>query len=599
VAAALPLAVSFAGLGSAAQASGTARATSAATSTGPGLGGGRTGLAAGDPFCKNLGKKYQASSAAQSFCFGAQAVGKVSPHALGPASSTPGNVDAANFREDVSPAGARGYGQSETSIAASGRYVVEAWNDSTSFFSPCGSPNFKEEGTGIGFSTNGGQSFTDLGGLPDPGCKTNFYAGDPSVAAYNVDGHIFFYISSLFLPVNFSQQTHIAFDSCQVLGVGSSASLHCGAPVVAASSTQCLRVPFPDFSFCSFLDKDFLSIDPARGRLYVSYSDFPVAGAGNPIDMSVCDIGNQSGGAGPAGGTPAHPVCEHGTPLVQQPGFHGHLFAGKPYFTVAGRGKNGCENEGAYPATDLMNGSVYVGYEYNWFTNIFRFQCIGSGTPTSVKITGTPFHCLTLTPVASCTRPPLHNQVHIVSMDTAFIPGNLRFPMNDFPRLAVSDRFGVVSMVWNDARFHPNGDTLLKSFTLRTLRPVQSRAVVLDQPHGGGVTMLPALRVANQSGRLDVAWYSRSSTGTANTNVTVAVGVDPKGTATPRNVIVTNKASNWLVNNSDIIPNFGDYTDIVVSATGQAPFVGDTVWIAWSDGRSGVPQPFSAHIPAR
>ena len=591
-AAVLPFAVSFAGFGPAAQASGTARASSAATSTGPGIGGGRTGLALGVPFCQNLGKGYQASAAAQMYCFGAQHVGRVQPAAINGAESA-GNVDAANFREDVSPAGVRGYGQSETSIAASGRFVVEAWNDSTTFFTLCGARQFKEEGTGLGFSANGGQSFTDLGGLPNPDCKKFFYAGDPSVVAYQAGGHTYFYISSLYLPANGVGPTHIAFDACAVVG----STLHCGSPVIAASSKQCLVVPHQG-TFCSFLDKDFMSIDPARGRLYVSYSDFPVVGnGGNPIDLSACDLGTRSGGAGPAGGTPAHPVCETGTKLVQQPGFHGHLFAGKPYFMVAGPDKNGCENEGAYPAVDVKQGGVYVGYEFNWATNFFSFQCLGGGTKTAVNITGTPFHCLTLTKVASCAHPSARNFVDITSMDAAFIPGYNRFPMNDFPRLAVSPQFGTVSMVWNDSRFHPNGDILLQSFNLGTLKRVQRSPVVLDQPHGGGVTMLPGLRLADQSGRLDVAWYSRASTGTANTDVTMAVGVSPRGTATPRNVTVTNKASDWLVNNSDIVPNFGDYLDVVVSATGEFPFVGNTVYIAWSDGRSGVPQPFAASMP--
>jgi hypothetical protein len=592
-----PLAVSLAGVTATAQASGRAHATPAATSTGPGLGGGRTGLAEGNLFCKNLGKSYQASSAAQSFCFGAQHVGKVQPGAAVSQAGGLRNVNAANPAEDVSPAGVRGFGQSETSIAASGRFVVEAWNDSTTFFTRCGAKHFKEEATGVGFSRNGGKTFTDLGGLPNPGCKVRLYAGDPSVVAYKVGGHTFFYISSLYLPFNGQGQTHIAFDPCEVMGSGSSASLHCGRPVVAASSTQCFRAK--RFSFCSFLDKDFMSIDPARGRLYVSYSDFPIFGAGNPIDMSVCDIGNKSGGAGPAGGTPAHPVCEHGTPLVKTTLLRGHLFVGKPYFTVAGPNAKGCENEGAYPAVNIKKGSVYVAYEFNWASNFFNFNCLTRAAKTRDVITNTPLHCLRLAPTAACGKPSAVNGVNITSMDAAFIPGYNRFPMNDFPRLAVSTKFGTVSMVWNDARFHPNGDILLKSFTLGMLKPVQSKAVVLDQPHGGGVNMLPALRVANQSGRLDVVWYSRASKGTANTSLKMAIGVNPRGTATPRNITITNMASNWLVNNSDIVPNFGDYIDIVVSATGQAPFVGKTVWIAWADGRTGVPQPFSASMPAR
>jgi hypothetical protein len=183
-------------------------------------------------------------------------------------------------------------------------------------------------------------------------------------------------------------------------------------------------------------------------------------------------------------------------------------------------------------------------------------------------------------------------------LDSAFIPGYSRFPMNDFPRLAVSSRRGTVSMVWNDARKHPNGDIMMQSFRLGTLARVQRAPTVLDRPHGSGFTIMPALRVANRNGLLDVAWYSRASTGTTVTSVKAATGVNPATIRTPRNITITNRASNWLINNSDISPNFGDYIDAVLSVTGRPPFVGRTLYVAWSDGRSGVPQPFEAHIPA-
>jgi hypothetical protein len=325
------------------------------------------------------------------YCFGAQEVSRVQRSAIGATAGAPRNVDAASFAEDVSPAGARGYGQSETSIAASGPYVVEAWNDSTTFFSSCGNKRFKEEGTGIGFSVNGGRTFTDLGGLRNPGCKVRLYAGDPSVAAYRVAGHTFFYVSSLYLPVSGSGQTHVAFDVCEVIGSGSAARLHCGHPIIAASSSQCLHFFRQHFSFCSFVDKEFLAIDPARGRLYVSYSDFPVVGrAGNPEDLSVCDIGTRAGRAGPADGTPSHPVCKHGTPLVKTTRVRGRLFVGKPYFKVAHASLKGCENEGAYPAVNPGTGSVYVAYEFNVASNLFNPNCFTVRTKTRSFMTKTP-----------------------------------------------------------------------------------------------------------------------------------------------------------------------------------------------------------------
>ena len=152
-----------------------------------------TGLAAGNPFCKGLGKRYLASAGARMFCFGPQPSGPAAGHApAGRSAGAPANVNAASFAEDVNPAGVPADGQSETSIAAAGPYVVEAWNDATGFIAPCPSPMAKEEGTGFGFSANGGKSFTDLGGLPNANCRKDLFEGDPSVAAYRVGGSTYF-----------------------------------------------------------------------------------------------------------------------------------------------------------------------------------------------------------------------------------------------------------------------------------------------------------------------------------------------------------------------------------------------------------------------
>ena len=96
----------------------------------------------------------------------------------------------------------------------------------------------------------------------------------------------------------------------------------------------------------------------------------------------------------------------------------------------------------------------------------------------------------------------------------------------------------------------------------------------------------------------DRSWYTRSSVATVNTGVAAALNVNPRASVTPANVQITNRLSNWLANSSIIVPNFGDYTDAAVSVTGSPPYLGNTLYIAWSDGRLGIPQPFEAHLPA-
>jgi hypothetical protein len=71
------------------------------------------------------------------------------------------------------------------------------------------------------------------------------------------------------------------------------------------------------------------------------------------------------------------------------------------------------------------------------------------------------------------------------------IPGYNRIPSpktagaNDFPRIAVSNPAGTVSIVWNDARENPGGDILLQSYTLGSLAPVQASPVRLNPDTGG------------------------------------------------------------------------------------------------------------------
>jgi hypothetical protein len=558
----------------------------------------RTGLAAGNPFCERLAaKRFFASTGAHTFCFGrpAPTASNVLKHRVGEAARRPANVNAATLSEDVNPAGVAAPGQSETSIAAAGRYVVEAWNDGTSFVTSCPGPMFKEEGTGLGFSNDGGRTFTDLGGLPNLACNKDLYQGDPSVAAYVVGGHTYFYISSLFDPTNGQGPSEVAMDACAVSGSGRTATLSCGQPVLLGSSTQCqiFKSGHSTFEFCSFTDKDFIAIDPARGRLYATYTDFLLNG-GTQVMMSVCDLGSRIGGPGPVGGTPTAPVCEHGTKLVPAP--H-HMLIGKPYFTVAKPHPRGCENEGAYPAVDVATGAVYVAYEFNIFTDQFS-PCNSGSTPTADVMTGTVSRCLALAPTSRCSGPTAQIAQPIRTLVATPVPGYNRFGVNDFPRLAVSDPARTVSMVWNDVERHPFGDILMESFSLGSLTPIQAQPVVLDVRGSGGMHIFPAVRTANASGALDVTWYSRATPGTVLTNVVGALGVNPRTTVSPKsNMLITNTPSDWINNASLIIPNFGDYIDTAIDTTGSAPYVGNTLYVAWSDGRIGIPQPFEAKLP--
>src|SRR3989442_2570819 len=494
----------------------------------------------GNPICAKLGKTIQASSGAQMFCNGPQVNSATAATKLSSstgASKFGSNVDAATPSEDVTPSGVQMHGQSEVSVAAAGPYVVEAWNDATGFFAPCGSPLNKEELTGFAFSNNGGASFTDLGGLPNANCASSIIDGDPSVEAYQApDGKTYFYISSIFIPFLVPEDA-LSVTACQVSGSGSTATLACSQPIVAAISSDCQS--FGGFTSCGFLDKEFLSIDPVRGRLYMSYTEFgPSTGFSGVIELAVCDLTN-----------PASPTCSNGG----NGSISGAGAAAAPYFVVAPGDPNFCENEGAYPAVDRGTGAVYVAYEHDWFSGLFN--CGGETTQNVMNYI--PFSCLTLTPTSPCAGPAATQAVNITSLEAAFIPGYNRFPMNDFPRLAVSDPAGTVSMVWNDARQHATGDILLQSFNLGSLALVQSAPVRINSRNDtGGWQFLPAVRQADSNGNLNVSFYSRSSANTALTNVFAALKVNPRTTATPTKseVQVTTGSSDWNAVSSIIIP---------------------------------------------
>src|SRR5919199_4753337 len=565
-----------------------------------------------DPFCARLGHGIEGSSGAQMFCLGAQPNGRSGGQAH--VTTLGSNVDAANPLEDISPAGVRGYGQSETSIAAAGPYVVEAWNDAAGFFSPCPSPQYKEELTGLGFSADGGTTFTDLGGLPNSpnsNCNTFRYAGDPSVEVWQSRKGTYFYISSLYVPAfpltgappPPTQVFYIALSACLASGAGAAAALSCSQPILAAQSTACFTPPPQPGStktkVCSFLDKDFMALDPARGRLYVSYTDFdpdPATALSNgQIELAVCDIGRPDGKRGPGGGTPGAPVCTQ--PKPNRPT--------APPYQVVEPAHPSCANEGAYPAVDEATGDVYVAWEFNLGTNLgpaIGASPVCQSIPTQNKVALVPFSCLRPADSSACGPPSTKAAVPIVSLDAALIPGYNRIPSpktagaNDFPRIAVRNPAGTVSIVWNDARENPGGDILLQSYALGSLAPVQASPVRLN-PDTGGWHVLPALRYANQSGRLSVSYYQRASPNTALTNVDAVLGVDPRTTNTPAAgavVTVTTAPSDWSAVSSDIIPNFGDYTDNYVERVATAPFNGTALYTSWTDGRLGVSQPFAA-----
>ena len=131
--------------------------------------------------------------------------------------------------------------------------------------------------------------------------------------------------------------------------------------------------------------------------------------------------------------------------------------------------------------------------------------------------------------------------------------------------------------------------------TEETLAPVQPRPVVLNTGTGG-YHFYPAIRTATSTGRLDVSWYAARAPDSLDFGVAAALGVSPRQARPPRsNVRVTTVTWN-AANVVSMNGVFGDYTDNALVATGAPPYVGRTLFVAWSDGRLGVAQPFVARL---
>jgi hypothetical protein len=468
------------------------------------------------------------------------------PTTLHPENTGNSNVDAANPTEDAAS------GQSEVAIGAKGPYVVEGFNDITGLLNSSTTP--QGSATGVSFSSNYGQSFTDLVGLPNSDPNQQWY-GDPSVVAYKPSGTTYFYIGSLYLPSPTAPTA--GCDVALSVGTVTGTTLSLGSPVVVASS------PFVQFVGCTPLDKPFETIDPVHKRLIFSYTNF--TNPNGEIDLAVCDITS-----------PTAPVCS--------PGMTG------PTYQVVDLGDVSESSTGSYPAVNPATGDAYVAYERNWVTNI------SDGDPfTHILLAKVPASCLTGVPCPPPTPVTLGSPLR--SLDGAAIAGYSRPLGNDFPRIAVNSTTKKVVIVWNEANNHPLGDIVKVQcdFAIASCSPKErvnsdTQDDDLGNLNGGlasfALHFLPAVSV-DALGNTNISWYDRRlAQGTTRTDV-FAVSIPPSGDSED-NARVTTISTDWLATSSLINPNFGDYTDNTSDGT--------HFYITWSDGRIGIPQPFVARF---
>jgi hypothetical protein len=191
--------------------------------------------------------------------------------------------------------------QSETSNIAFGNTIVVGFNDSESF-NGFGGPN--SQFTGFSLSTDGGQTFADLGALPP---NSNGDLGDPVLARDNTSGTIYF--STLAFGSFFGNpvvQVFRSFDGGQTFQ----------PPVNAA--TGITPGDFPD--------KDWLTVDnfpgAGQGNVYATFTDFGFGSARITLTRST-DGGNTFG---PSGGVTIATGVVQGSFVAVDPSHNVYVF---------------------------------------------------------------------------------------------------------------------------------------------------------------------------------------------------------------------------------------------------------------------------------
>jgi len=223
----------------------------------------------------------------------------------------------------------RGVTQSETEMAAFGNYMVAGYNDSLGFY------DSREGLSGYAYSVNGGNTWIDGGGLPPRAVKAGpEYFGDPvlvvdksartfgtgAAAVSQAPGQ--FYYASIYvneageqtLSVNRGRFVSTPPPAGPATAVESRSDTRCAndpalrqtpntkslpnerivwePPVEAVRglAATCVVVPVPgtdppEFeTVCDELDKEWLTVNPKTGALYMTYTRFGADG-GTPIEM--------------------------------------------------------------------------------------------------------------------------------------------------------------------------------------------------------------------------------------------------------------------------------------------------------------------------
>lgn len=426
------------------------------------------------------------------------------------------------------------FGRSETTIAvAKSEKIAVGWNDAEGFvgFLTLASPGL----SGFGFSADGGQTFTDGGGLPK-GPTGIFTLGDPYMDV-NKDDEIVY--SNLALELSTGLQgisVHVGEFDHDVLAFGN--------PVLAASTAT------------DFLDKSEIAADPKSDLVVVSYTRFLGGGGFGQIELARSTDGGRT----------------FGPPTVIQPAEFGNV------------------NQGSAPVVG-ESGEVFVAWERGGF---FPFSG-GTATPQIAIATSTnegatfgprvkvaDICATTFFPPGGYNRPVTNDFPRVAVARDGHVKGRIFVTFQScavpfFPGFPIGQ----------------DGDVFL-SFSDDGGATWSTPTLVNPTAGDGKLQFWPVVSVRDSGKVVDVTYYESVEVGglppfSVNSLVDVFTAQSFDGGVTFQTPIkVTSVTSNWGAAATSIVPNFGDY----IHAVGEEK--GEDLLITWADGRNGVPDTFFA-----
>jgi hypothetical protein len=498
------------------------------------------------------------------------------------------NVDANDPSQDTYA------GQADGAIAAAEadgqQRVLAAWSDATGSVSGVYDTTLLAASlTGVGFSTDGGRSFADLIGLPNPNPNQQWFPG-PSVVA--LDGRHFLVVS-LYYPRYYhacenrrdhSQNTAAVAEA----DVDSAGNVTFHRPVIFADTGDVcsLYTPNPDPDL-AFIDHPIASFDPTTRTLAIAYGRVYFMGTGGPhsgfgqIELVRAHVPSQPHNLAPSDFGPPIVVWGEETAL---PSFGGTCE--RPSETS----QCGALNTGSTVAIN-DRGDAYVAWERNILTNLPGFE---GGDPyvyihaalVPSEAGGPTIGGKNRPVVISRGQPNGNADGGVLSMDTVKFAGNDDGGGNDFPHLAFNPAAGEVEAAWNDRSLHVQGDIWLRPLSL-DLRHLGTTRMVNDL---GDSTLhyLPALS-AGVDGSISVSWYDRRLGGPDSAVTDLFGEVRPRASVNATDIRITTGSTNWSNMGGALIIRRPSFIGNVTA--------GGVTYFIWTDGRIGVPQPFVDSLP--